>query len=1007
MEFLSFMLFCFFFFNSSVALDTMTPNQTLSDHGETLVSNDKSFELGFFSPWNSINRYIGIWFKNVPEQTVVWVANKNNPLTNSSGVLRITSSGNIVIQNSESGIIVWSSNSSGTSPVLQLLNTGNLVVKDGWSDNNSGSFIWQSFDYPCDTIIPGMKLGSNLATGLDWYLTAWKSTQDPSTGEFTYKVDHQGLPQVVLRKGSEVRFRSGPWDGVRFAGSPEIKTINGVFKPIFVFNSTHVYYSFEEDNSTVSRFVLNQSGLIQHIVWNPRIGAWKDIITLNGHECDDNYDMCGPYGICKLVDQTICECPFGFTPKSPQDWNARQTSAGCVARKPLNCRAGEGFRKFKGLKLPDASYLNRTVASPAEYIRRYNEGGQVLHIRMAASELVCSLIWSDSKNKKTLVFPLMMVISSALLLGLVVSWCVVRRRTSRRRALGVDNPNQSFSRDIGEEDLELPLFDLVTIKVATNNFSLANKIGQGGFGLVYKGELPTGQEIAVKRLSEDSGQDQTRGTSITWQKRFDIIVGIARGLLYLHQDSRLRIIHRDLKASNILLDNDMNPKISDFGLARTFGNDQTEVNTNRVIGTYGYMSPEYVIDGLYSTKSDVFSFGVLVLEIVSGKRNRGFYHPDHDLNLVGHAWKLWNEGRPIELVDVFMEGQSPNSQVNPMLPPPKQPGFYTDRYIVETDSSSAGKQPCTPNEVTVTRLQDETYFSCTLYDDSVITRLVVEDTGLLQRFTWFSDTFQWNDPRQHPRAREIPTESAVPTARFLKVGNVKVPDTSGARVEKGWNSKACEEACLRDCSCTAYASISVAGKSRVCLTWYGELIDTVGYNHGGADLYVWVYAFDLVWLCTEVEWGLGQLPDGQEIAMERLSKNSGQGIQEFKNEVALIAKLQHQNLVKVLGSCIEGEVLTMETTLPFPKQPAFIFRTCNSADSSAVGEGPCSVNDVTINRPDMSAVVFMLSNETSLPSPKHPNFAFRRSYNSSQSTHSGTRSSSSVNGVIMTLLDAR
>ena len=434
MEFLSFMLFCFFFFNSSVALDTMTPNQTLSDHGETLVSNDKSFELGFFSPWNSINRYIGIWFKNVPEQTVVWVANKNNPLTNSSGVLRITSSGNIVIQNSESGIIVWSSNSSGTSPVLQLLNTGNLVVKDGWSDNNSGSFIWQSFDYPCDTIIPGMKLGSNLATGLDWYLTAWKSTQDPSTGEFTYKVDHQGLPQVVLRKGSEVRFRSGPWDGVRFAGSPEIKTINGVFKPIFVFNSTHVYYSFEEDNSTVSRFVLNQSGLIQHIVWNPRIGAWKDIITLNGHECDDNYGMCGPYGICKLVDQTICECPFGFTPKSPQDWNARQTSAGCVARKPLNCTAGEGFRKFKGLKLPDASYLNRTVASPAECekaclsncscvayantdvsacvvwfgdlkdIRRYNEGGQVLHIRMAASELGKCLPWiQQSYHYKTTV----------------------------------------------------------------------------------------------------------------------------------------------------------------------------------------------------------------------------------------------------------------------------------------------------------------------------------------------------------------------------------------------------------------------------------------------------------------------------------------------------------------------------------------------------------------------------------------------------------------------------
>ncbi|XP_061975781.1 G-type lectin S-receptor-like serine/threonine-protein kinase SD1-1 [Populus nigra] len=200
---------------------------------------------------------------------------------------------------------------------------------------------------------------------------------------------------------------------------------------------------------------------------------------------------------------------------------------------------------------------------------------------------------------------------------------------------------------------------------ATNNFSDSNKLGEGGFGPVYKGTLTDGQEIAVKRLSKNSRQgleefknevqhivklqhrnlvrllgcciqsdetmlvykflpnksldfyifDETHSLLLDWPKRYNIINGIARGLLYLHQDSRLRIIHRDLKTSNILLDYEMNPKISDFGLARSFGENETEANTNKVAGTYGYISPEYANYGLYSLKSDVFSFGVLVLEI--------------------------------------------------------------------------------------------------------------------------------------------------------------------------------------------------------------------------------------------------------------------------------------------------------------------------------------------------------------------------------------------------------
>ncbi|KAL2332380.1 hypothetical protein Fmac_019961 [Flemingia macrophylla] len=257
------------------------------------------------------------------------------------------------------------------------------------------------------------------------------------------------------------------------------------------------------------------------------------------------------------------------------------------------------------------------------------------------------------------------------------------------------------SKNKGKTSIEVEIFTFETIDAATNNFSDANKLGEGGFGPVYKGTLSDQQEIAVKRLSKSSGQglieftneaklmaklqhinlvkllgfciqreerilvyeymsnksldfylfDSTRKNMLDWRKRLNIIGGIAQGLLYLHKYSRLKVIHRDLKASNILLDHEMNPKISDFGLARIFGVRVSEENTNRVVGTYGYMAPEYAINGVVSIKTDVFSFGVLLLEILSGKKNNTRYHSDHPLNLIGYAWQLWNEGRVLELMD--------------------------------------------------------------------------------------------------------------------------------------------------------------------------------------------------------------------------------------------------------------------------------------------------------------------------------------------------------------------
>ncbi|CAL5391018.1 unnamed protein product [Camellia sinensis] len=783
--------------------DTITANQTIGVT-DTIVSSDKIFELGFFTPGNSNNIYLAIWYKKISTGTIVWVANRARPLTDSLGVLKITNPGTLVLLNS-TGNVIWSSNSSTTvqNPVAQLFDNGNLVVRDGDQPQN---ILWQSFDYPTATFLPGMKFGKNLVSGLDRYLTSWKSTDDPSLGNFTYRLDPSGSPQLIVRSGSTVKFRSGPWNGLRFSGFPMLGP-NPVYTFGFFSNKEEMYYQFNLVKSSVfTRLVLSPAGLVQRFTWAERTNGWVLYSSAQNDNCD-SYGLCGAYGNCIINRSPPCWCLDGFEPRFPRDWEGADWSGGCHRAVQLDCWS-DGFVKYSGVKLPDTreSWFNesmslvecRTVClmncSCMGYtssdirgegsgclvwfgdlidLREFNENGQVIYIRMAASETdgLTTHHKRSSPNKQKRVIAASVTFVGILLLGLSLVFWVGKKQRKQEE-------NQ-------KEEFELPLFELATISNATKNFSEDNKIGEGGFGPVYKGILMDGQEIAVKRLSENSRQgfdefkneviyiaklqhrnlvkllgccieveeklliyeymsnksldyfifDQKRSMLLDWPKRFNIIVGIARGLLYLHQDSRLRIIHRDLKASNILLDNEMNPKISDFGIARSFGGNETEAITNKVVGTHGYISPEYAVHGVYSVKSDVFSFGVLVLEILSGKRNTEFRHSDRHLNLLGHAWKLYIEGRPLELVDSlargswcecevlrsihvgllcvqqYQENRPSMSAVTMMLggegamPHPKQPAFFGEGSPQGVDSSSESKNICSTNEVTITELK--------------------------------------------------------------------------------------------------------------------------------------------------------------------------------------------------------------------------------------------------------------------------------------------------------------
>eukprot|EP00258_Populus_trichocarpa_P020788 XP_024436807.1 G-type lectin S-receptor-like serine/threonine-protein kinase At4g27290 isoform X2 [Populus trichocarpa] len=760
MDYISFLRFYFsllLFVRVTTPIDTMNTTQSIRD-GDTIVSASGTYELGFFSPGKSKNRYLGVWYGKISVLTAVWVANREAPLNDSSGVARITNQGLLVLLN-RSGSIIWSSNTLtlAKNPVVQLLDSGNLVVKEKGDDNLENS-LWQSFEHPGNTLIPGMKIGRNRITGMEWYVTSWKSADDPSRGNITGILVPDGYPELILLEDSKVKHRAGPWNGLQFSGVPQVKP-NPVYTFEFVFNDKEIFYREQLKNSSTHwRIVLTQDGDVLHLLWIEQTQSWFLYETANTDNCE-SYALCGANGICSINNSPVCSCLHGFVPEVPSEWDKTDWSSGCVRKIAPNCFRDE-FRKISGVKMPETrkSWFNRSMnleeckntclknCSCTAYTN--------LDIRDGGSG--CLLWFNDLIDIRTFFQN-----EQDIFIRMDASEPGNFQRRSNNKDL--------------KEELELPFFNMDELACATNNFSVSNKLGEGGFGPVYKGTLTDGREIAVKRLSKNSRQgldefknevkhivklqhrnlvrllgccierdetmlvyeflpnksldffifDETQSLLLDWPKRYNIINGIARGLLYLHQDSRLRIIHRDLKTSNILLAwlevlEKMKPK---------------PIYTNKVAGTYGYISPEYANHGLYSLKSDVFSFGVLVLEIVSGNRYRGFCHPDHRLNLVGHAWMLFKQGRPLELaakskvktpylsevlrsihVGLLCVQENPENRPNMSyvvlmlgnedeLPQPKQPGFFTERDLVEASCSSSQSKPPSANECSISVLE--------------------------------------------------------------------------------------------------------------------------------------------------------------------------------------------------------------------------------------------------------------------------------------------------------------
>ncbi|XP_015867238.3 G-type lectin S-receptor-like serine/threonine-protein kinase CES101 isoform X1 [Ziziphus jujuba] len=765
--------FCVLFVDPSYCqTDTLAQGQELK-HGRQLFSASGIFRLGFFQLDAANNSYLGVSYNRANEKPV-WVANRNNPILGNSGILTIDRFGNFKIISRKLGdcVLLYTVQTAINASAV-LLDSGNFVLHELNPDGSVKRDLWQSFDYPTDTLLPKMKLGFDRKTGLNRTLTSWRTDGFPASGSFTLGMDPSGINQMVIWWQGSTYWTSGVWQNGCFNMSHEF-CYYYKYNFSYTSNEKEAYfdYSVDKEITIFPRLTVNAEG------------------QLKG------------FGMDSLFTEVSCF-----------DSSSSSLRVGCVEQKLPDCRSyHDKFVLKMGVMSRDGFRFHNDNLSITDCWERCLKNCSCVAYASANDNGTGCEIWTKDSSftesnlstlKEIYILEssvqmwwiwLMILVGGTAIIPLLLSSCYVLWKKCKAKSKRLQRVEENMllhelgqvskSQKDGKMSNELRIFSFESLVAATNIFSTENKLGEGGFGAVYKfqGKLRDGQEVAIKRLSRSSGQglvefknealligklqhtnlvrllgfciqgeekiliyeympnksldsllfNSYEKSVLHWKKRYSIIEGVTQGLVYLHKYSRLKVIHRDLKTSNILLDEEMNPKISDFGMARMFALNECEENTQRVVGTYGYMPPEYAMRGIVSIKTDVFSFGVIVLEIISGKKNNSHYDSEDPLNLIGYAWKLWNEGRVFELVDPKMIEPWAASEVlrcihvgllcvqdraterptmtdvvsmlsndTLLLPAPKQPAYFIDTVRKEVEVSAKKSDNCSMNDVTI------------------------------------------------------------------------------------------------------------------------------------------------------------------------------------------------------------------------------------------------------------------------------------------------------------------
>ncbi|XP_048562653.1 G-type lectin S-receptor-like serine/threonine-protein kinase At2g19130 [Triticum urartu] len=682
---------------ASATTDTILPGEGISGN-ETLVSKSGGFELGFFPPGPGIHYFLGVRFRNMGHSPTFWLGDRVVITDLPAASLEIFADSLCIKQNGASLRCMPSPGGNVSSAaVAVLLDNGNLVVRD---QGNSSLVLWQSFDYPGDAMLPGARLGLDQDTGKNVSLT-FKS------------FSHNGSLSVdATRRNGFVLTTDGHANGGTFPDWMVSSQDNG---------SSLLLNHREGLNSTeFLQFHLGQVSLMRYSEPDPAgngTGGWVARWSFPSN-CKSGGFFCGKFGACTSSGK--CGCVGGFTPSYPIEWGLGYFVTGCSRSLPLSCESDgqtehdDSFApldKLQGLpydaqeEMAGTDEVCREACRSKCYCIAYSYGGHgcklwyhnLYNLSLAARPPYSKIylrLGPAPRNKKGLqargiaLLVTGLICFASLILIMVLLW------RFRRNSLAA-----------GKFEVEGPLvvYTYAQIKKATMNFS--DKIGQGGFGSVFRGTLPGSTDIAVKNLkvigeaekqfrtevqtlgaiqhnklvrllgfcvkedrrllvyeympngSLDAHLFREKSGVLSWNVRYQIALGTAKGLAYLHEECEDCIIHCDIKPENILLDAEFCPKIADFGMAKLLGREFNSALTT-MRGTMGYLAPEWLSGLPITRKADVYSFGIVLFEIVSGRRCTEVVKIGSHRYFPLHAAAQVNEGEVLCLLDARLEGDA-------------------------------------------------------------------------------------------------------------------------------------------------------------------------------------------------------------------------------------------------------------------------------------------------------------------------------------------------------------